>query len=631
MRLANVRRIAITSVFLALGASLALLLPALTTPASSSPQEQKRHHALSLIGEPKMPPDFKNFDWVNPDAPKGGTLRMAIPGGSFDSLNPFTTQGDQAAAVPLIYETLMNESPDESSTEYGQLAEWVSYPDDYSSVTFKLRDGAKFHDGKPITVDDVIFSLFALKKSHPLFALYYKNVVAVEETGEREVTFRFDVKNNREMPQIVGQLVYILPKHFWEGTDANGNKRDLSKSTLEVPVGSGAYRIKSVDPGRSIVYERVKDYWGKDLPINRGQYNFDEIRYTYYRDKTPAFEAFKAGSVDLWTETTARDWVTKYEELTKTGRVKKDAIRVYSPWEMSGFVFNMRRPQFQDPRVRRAFNLAFDFELINKMSFNGMYLRVGSFFDGGELKATGLPQGRELEILNEVRSEVPPDVFTTEWKNPVNETRDDYRRHMAEAMKLLNAAGWTLKGQRLVNDKGEQFKVEFLIPMSEIVGVVESYVNELKTLGMDASIRVVDSSQYQRRERSRDFDIIIDRMAQSFSPGNEQREFWSSASADMPGSRNTMGLKSPAVDKIIDKIIFAPDRAELVAATRALDRVLLWNHIVVPHWEYPFERIAYWDVFGRPSKVPSQRVAATRTWWFDADKQKALAAARAGR
>lgn len=627
MRLAKVRIELLVVFLLALGTSLALTLPAL-----SSPEELKRHHALSLIGEPKMPADFKHFDWVNPNAPKGGTIRLSRSSESFDSLNMFTTQGEPAAGLGLQFETLMNASPDESSTEYGLLAEWVSYPDDYSSATFKLRDGAKFHDGHPITVDDVIFSLSALKKSHPLFALYYKNVVAAEKTGEREVTFRFDVKNNRELPQIVGQLLFILPKHFWEATDAGGKARDLSKSTLEVPLGSGPYRIKSVDPGRSIVYERVKDHWGKDLPIYVGQWNFDEIRYTYYRDKSPAFEAFKGGTVDYWQETIARDWATKYTDLVAKGRVKKEAIRVYSPWEMSGFVFNMRRPQFKDPRVRRAFNLAFDFELINKMSFNGLYLRVGSFFDGGELKATGLPEGRELELLNEVRDDgVPPEAFTTEWKNPVNETRNDYREHMAEAMRLLNEAGWTLKDKKLVNAKGEQFSVEFLVPLSEIVGVVDVYAKELQTLGINARVRVVDSAQYQRRERSRDFDIIIDRLAQSFSPGNEQREFWSSAAADLPGSRNNMGLKNAAVDKLIDKIIFAPNRAELVAATRALDRVLLWSHLIVPHWEYPFERIAYWDKFGRPDKVPSQQVAALRTWWIDPDKAAALNAVRSAK
>ncbi len=624
MRLANVRIKAAVAFSLALGTTLALTLPAL-----SSPEEPKRHHALSLIGAPKMPPDFKHFDWVNPDAPKGGTLRLAVPGGSFDSLNPFTTQGDQAANLFLIYETLMNESPDENSTEYGLLAEWVSYPDDFSSATFKLRQGAKFSDGQPVTVDDVIYSLSALKKAHPLFAQYYKNVVAAEKTGDNEVTFRFDVKNNRELPQIVGQLLFVIPKHFWEATDKYGNKRDLSKSTLEVPVGSGPYKIKSVDPGRSIVYERVRNHWGENLPIYKGQWNFDELRYTYYRDKAPAFEAFKTGAVDLWQETVARDWATKYADIVKTGRVKKEAIRTYEPWSMSGFVFNMRRPQFQDPRVRRAFNLAFDFELVNKMTFNGLYLRVGSFFDGGELKASGLPEGRELELLNEVRNDgVPPEVFTTEWKNPVNETRDDYRKHMAEAMKLLNEAGWTLKGKRLVNDKGEQFRVEFLVELSEIVGVVDVYAKELKTLGMDARVRVVDSSQYVRRERNRDFDVIIDRIAQSLSPGNEQRDFWSSTAADVPGSRNTMGIKNAAVDKLIDKVIFAQDRAELVAATRALDRVLLWHHLIVPHWDFPFERIAYWDKFGRPDKIPSQRVSASRIWWIDPEKQKAVQAAR---
>lgn len=624
MRAAFDRITFLSAALFALALALALLTQAVGVRA-----EQKRHHALSLVGEPKMPPDFQHFNWVNPDAPKGGLLRLAIPGGSFDSVNPFTTQGDQAAAVTLIYETLMTNSPDENSTEYGLLAEWVSYPDDYSSVTFKLREGSKFHDGHPITVEDVIYSLSALKKAHPLFRLYYKNVVSAEETGPREVTFRFDVKNNRELPQIVGQLLFVIPKHYWEAKDKDGNKRDLSKSSLEVPLGSGPYRIAEIDPGRSITYERVKDYWGEDLPVNRGQWNFDQIRYTYYRDKTPAFEAFKAGSIDFWRETKASDWATKYVSLTKTGLVKKEAIQTYSPWTMSGFVFNLRRPQFSDPRVRRAFNLAFNFERINKMTFNDMYLRVGSFFDGGELAAKGLPEGRELEILNEVRDLVPPEVFTKEWKNPVNNNRDDYRRHLAEAMKLFNEAGWTLQGKRLVNSKGEQFKAEILVQMSEIVGVVEVYVNELRTLGIDANIRVVDSSQYQRRERSRDFDIVIDRLAQSASPGNEQREFWSSQAADMQGSRNAMGLKDPAVDKLIDKVIFAQTREELVAATRALDRVLLWHHLIVPHWDYPFERLAYWDIFGRPSTIPSQSVSSTRTWWIDPDKKKALAEAKA--
>lgn len=624
MRAAFDRITILSAALFALALALALLTQAVGVRA-----EQKRHHALSLVGEPKMPPDFQHFNWVNPDAPKGGLLRLAIPGGSFDSVNPFTTQGDQAAAVTLIYETLMTNSPDENSTEYGLLAEWVSYPDDYSSVTFKLREGSKFHDGHPLTVEDVIYSLSALKKAHPLFRLYYKNVVSAEETGPREVTFRFDVKNNRELPQIVGQLLFVIPKHYWEAKDKDGNKRDLSKSSLEVPLGSGPYRIAEIDPGRSITYERVKDYWGEDLPVNRGQWNFDQIRYTYYRDKTPAFEAFKAGSIDFWRETKASDWATKYVSLTKTGLVKKEAIQTYSPWTMSGFVFNLRRPQFSDPRVRRAFNLAFNFERINKMTFNDMYLRVGSFFDGGELAAKGLPEGRELEILNEVRDLVPPEVFTKEWKNPVNNNRDDYRRHLAEAMKLFNEAGWTLQGKRLVNSKGEQFKAEILVQMSEIVGVVEVYVNELRTLGIDANIRVVDSSQYQRRERSRDFDIVIDRLAQSASPGNEQREFWSSQAADLQGSRNAMGLKDPAVDKLIDKVIFAQTREELVAATRALDRVLLWHHLIVPHWDYPFERLAYWDIFGRPSTIPSQSVSSTRTWWIDPDKKKALAEAKA--
>lgn len=626
MLLAHSRIDAAALVLLILGLGAALLSPAL-----GSPEQQVRHHALSLVAPPRMPPDFQHFDWVNPDAPKGGIIRIGVHSASFDSLNMFSRQGEKPPGLAMLFDTLMDDSPDENSTEYGLLAEWVSYPADYSSATFKLRETARFNDGKPVTVDDVIFSLGALKNAHPLFKLYYKNVVSAEQTGDREVTFRFDIANNRELPQIVGQLMYILPKHYWEANGPDGKPRDLSKSSLEIPVGSGPYRIKSFDAGRGIVYERVKDYWAKDLPLMRGQWNFDEIRYTFYRDKTPAFEAFKLGNIDFWTETKASDWATKYLELTKSGLVKKEAIRTYGPWEMSGFVFNMRRPQFKDPRVRHAFNLAFDYELINKLKFNGDYERVGSFFDGGELRSRGLPEGRELELLNEVRDAIPPEVFTTEWKNPVNTSREDYRRHMGEAMRLLTDAGWKLDGKVLRNAGGETLKAQFLMQDPQLLEIVENYVTDLKTLGIEASIRFVDSSQYQRRQRSRDFDIMSDRLGQSFSPGNEQREFWSSSAADMEGSRNNMGLKSAAVDKLIDKVIFTKDRAELVAATRALDRVLLWNHLIVPGWEFPYERVAYWDKFSRPEKTPSQSVSALRTWWIDPAKEKALAAARSGK
>ncbi|MCZ7596452.1 MAG: extracellular solute-binding protein [Hyphomicrobium sp.] len=623
------------------------------TEASPAPQANERHHALSLVGEPKYPAGFDHFDWVNPDAPKGGTLR-GFAEGSFDSLNPFTVKGDPAGGLGLIYDSLMTGSPDEPSSEYGLIAEWVSYPPDFSSVTFGINPKARFQDGSPITPEDVVFSFEAQKKAHPRAAFYYKNVVKAEKTGDNEVTFTFDVKGNRELPQIVGQLM-IVPKKFWEGTGPDGQPRDITKTSMEIPVGSGVYRIKSFDAGRSITYERVKDYWAKDLPIAKGQWNFDEFKLTYFLDRTPAFEEFKSGKLDYWMESTASNWATGYgfSGIDK-GWVKKEAIPVKRVAPMQAFVFNQRRKQFQDPRVRRAFALAFNFEEANKKLFYNSYVRVGSYFDNSELAAKGLPQGRELEILNEVKDAVPPEVFTTEWNNPVNATPDDFRNHMREASKLLNEAGWTLqevvlddgscgtfcsimrtvglssapKANLLRNAQGQTLDAEFLLQSPDFQKIVLPYVQDLQKLGIKASIRMVDGAQYKRREDSRDYDIIVDNFAQSESPGNEQRDFWGSAAADRDGSRNTAGIKNPAVDKLIDKVVFAKDRDELLAATHALDRVLLWNFYVVPQWHYPFERIAYWDVFGRPAKLPSQTSALSQVWWFDAEKQKALAAAR---
>jgi microcin C transport system substrate-binding protein len=601
--------------------------PPATDPQVAPPGAAKKHHALSLLGEPKFKPGFDHFDWVNPNAPKGGTLR-AFAEGSFDSLNAFSVKGDPAGGLGLIYDSLMTGSPDEPSSEYCLICEWMSYPADYSSVTFGLNPNAKFQDGTPITPEDVIFSLEEQKKANPRSAFYYKNVVKAEKTGDHEVTFSFDSKGNRELPLIVGQLT-VIPKAWWEAKGADGQPRDITKSNLEVPVGSGPYRVKSFDPGRTITYERVKDYWAKDLPVRKGQYNFDELKFTYFLDRTPGFEEFKSGKVDYWPERTASQWATGFNfPAVAKGWVKKEAIPVKRVAPMQAFVFNQRRKQFQDPRVRKAFALAFNFEEANKKLFYNSYVRVGSYFDNSELAAKGLPQGRELEILNEVKNEVPPEVFTTEWKNPDNSAPENFRKHMREASKLLNEAGWTLQGNQLKNAQGETLNAEFMIDSPDFQKIVLPYVQDLQKLGINASLRVVDSAQYKRREDTHDYDIIVDNFPQSESPGNEQRDFWGSAAADRDGTTNTAGIKNPAVDKLIDKIVFAKDREDLVAATRALDRVLLWNFYVVPQWHYPYERIAHWDIFGRPEKTPSQTSAMLQTWWIDADKQKALAAAR---
>jgi microcin C transport system substrate-binding protein len=586
-----------------------------------------RHHALSLIGEPKYGPDFQHFGWVNPDAPKGGRVRQWYLG-TFDTLNPFPIKGNAAIGLQYIYDTLMMQSPDEASTSYGLIAEWVSYPRDYSSATVELRQQARFHDGKPVTPEDVIFSLAALKKVSPNHALYYKNVTNAEKTGERQVTFHFDVKGNRELPVIIGDLP-VLPKHFHEGVGANGEPRDLAKTTLEIPLGSGPYRIKEVDPGRSIVYERVKDWWAKDLPVARGQWNIDEIKYTYFRDRVPAFEAFKAGMLDFWRENSAKHWATAFDfDAVKRGLVKMERVHVSTIAYMQAFAFNIRRPQFQDPRVRRAFNLAFDFEWANKNLFYDQYQRVSSYFDNSELKAPPLPEGRELAILNELKGQVPPEVFTTEWRNPVNATPQDARKHLAEAAKLLAEAGWKPKGGVLTNAQGVELMAEFLLVQPDFERIVLPFKAALEKLGVKASVRIVDTSQYQRRRDTFDFDIMVASFPQSESPGNEQRDFWGSEAAGKDGSRNIIGIKNTAVDKLIDKIILATDRKDLVAATRALDRVLLWNHYVVPQWNTPYDRLAMWDMYGRPPQLPSRSSAFPRVWWYDESAAKRLAETR---
>ena len=585
------------------------------------------HHALSLVGAPKYGPNYPYFKWVNPEAPKGGTVRLhAI--GTFDSLNPFPIKGNPALNLGLIYDTLMDRSLDEGSTVYGLVAEAASFPDDFSSVTFRLRKGARFHDGVEIKPEDVIFSLETLKKVNPGTAFYYKNIIRAEKTGEREVTFYFNVKNNRELPHIAAELV-ILPKHFWTGKGADGKPRDLARSSLEVPLGSGPYRIGEVKPGRSITYERAADYWAKNLPVVRGRWNFDRIRYEYFRDSTIAFEAFKAGKIDFYRETSSKNWATAYDFPAVAKKlVKRERLKIRRVAAMQAFVFNTRRAKFADPRVRRAFNLAFDFEWSNKNLFYGLYKRVNSYFGNSELESSGLPQGKELEILNEVRDLVPPEVFTKPFENPTNTSPRDLRKHLREAAGLLKAAGWVVKDGILTNSRtGEKMQVEFLLVQPTFERVVLPYARNLARLGIKATVRVVDTSQYRSRSDGFEFDIVVGNFAQSESPGNEQRDFWGSAAAEKRGSRNLIGIRDKAIDKLVDRIIFATDRADLVAATKALDRVLLAHHYVVPQWYNPEAWVAYWDKFSHPEPNPSRAVSFLSVWWLDAAKARKLAEA----
>jgi microcin C transport system substrate-binding protein len=605
----------------------ALAAPAVTgvSPASLAQAQPAQSHAwqhgLSLFGELKYPEGFKRFDYVNAGAPKGGIARL-MAFGTFDNFNSVVAgvKGSVAANIDVLYDSLMVPALDEVSTEYGLLAEAVSHPADFSSVTYRLRANAKWHDGKPITVEDVIFSLDAFKKHHPQWSAYYSHVTKAEKTGDREVTFTFDAPGNRELPQIVGQL-NVLPKHWWEGTDRSGKKRDVGATTLEIPLGGGAYRVKEFIAGRTIVYERVADYWGKDLNVNIGRDNFNELRYEYFRDPTVALEAFKADALDWRTENSAKNWATAYDfPAVKDKRVVLEEFPNNSSGVMQGFAFNIRRGKFQDWRVRRAFNFAFDFEEMNRQIFFGQYKRIASYFEGLELAARGVPEGTELAILETVRDKVPADLFTKPYTNPVGGSPENTRANLREGVRLLREAGYEIRNQRLVNTStGEPFAVEFLLSSPDSVRFVEPYKPALERLGISVTMRIVDDAQYENRLRQWDYDIVTAVWGQSLSPGNEQRGFWSTKAADQPGSRNLVGIKNPAVDTLIERLIFATSRADLVAATKALDRVLLWNHYVVPQWTYGKIRSARWDRYGRPDPLPKYGFSAFPTvWWWDA-------------
>jgi microcin C transport system substrate-binding protein len=596
-------------------------LPTIDAANAQTASEPAWRHALSLFGDVKYPADFKRFDYVNPEAPKGGVARL-ISIGTFDNFNIAVAgiKGNIAAAATQIYETLMAKSQDEVVTEYGLLAEAAAHPDDFSWVTYRLRKEARWHDGKPVTPDDVIFSLETLKKLSPFYGAYYRHVVKAEKSGERDIKFTFDGPGNRELPTIVGE-VPVLPKHWWEGTDEQGRKRDISTTTLEKPLGSAPYRIKEFVAGRSVVLERVKDYWGADLPVRIGQNNFDEMRFEYFRDNLVALEAFKADQADWIVENSAKQWATAYDfPAVVDKRVVKEEFPINDSGRMQGFAVNLRREQFKDVRLRRALNYAYDFEEMNKQLFFGQYKRINSYFEGTELACSGVPQGLELQILETVKDKVPPEVFTTPYTNPVGGNPENVRNNLREAAKLLKEAGFEVKERKLVDAMGRPVTVEILVesPASERIALF--YKPSLERIGITTSIRVADDAQYENRMRSFDYDMTIGTWGQSLSPGNEQREFWGSQAADTPGTRNTIGIKNPAVDALIEKVIFAKDRETLVATSRALDRVLLWNFYVVPQFTYGFSRYARWDRFSHAELPKYARSGLPSLWWYDAEK-----------
>lgn len=544
--------------------------------------------------------------------------------GTFDTFNPFVIKGTPAAGISLIYDTLTVESADEPFSEYGLVARTIEMPKDRSWVAFTLNPKAKFSDGTPVTAEDVVFSFNVLREQGlPMFRYYYGNVATAEAQDGGRVLFTFKEGDNRELPLILGQMP-VLPAHFWKG-------KDFSATTLEIPVGSGPYRVKSFEQGRFVVYERNPDWWGADLAVSKGFYNFDEIRYDYYRDATVAVEALKAGAYDLRIENEAKKWLTAYTDLgEKQGFAKKEFFHGL-PSGMQGFVFNTRRPLFADVRVREAIALMFDFEWSNKNLFSGQYLRTKSYFDNSELATKGKPSKDELALLNPFKDSLPPEVFTTPFDLPKTNASGFLRPQMRRAFSLLEQAGWTVQNGVLKNAEGQPFAFEILLDTASAGAwerITLPYVKNLQKLGVKATVRAVDVTQYNNRLAHFDYDMIVSVWGQSTSPGNEQRYFWGTAAADSAGSRNYAGIKDAAVDALIEKIIEAPDRQKLIAATRALDRVLLWNWYVVPHWHVPANRLVFWDKFGYPTDRLTKGVQLT-TWWADGAKEASLAAKRA--
>jgi len=603
-----------------IGALLALW--GLAAPAPSQGGEAAPAHGIAMHGDLAYPADFTHFAYANPDAPKGGVLRQAAIG-TFDSFNPFIVKGSPAAGFALlgpslIYDSLLVPSADEPFSEYGLLAETIETPADRSWVAFTLRKGARWHDGRPITVDDVIWTFHALvEKGSPLYGLYYGGVERVEKTGERRVKFTFKPGDNRELPLIVGQLP-VLPRHYWE-------TRAFGETTLDPPLGSGAYEIDAFEPGRFVHYKRRTDYWAADLPVNRGQDNFDSIRFDYYRDLDVAVEALKADAYDIRLENVAKKWATAYDiPDVREGRLRKELIPHERDQGIQGFGYNLRREKFQDPRVREALAYAFDFEWSNRALFYGQYTRARSYFENSELAARGLPSPAELAILEPLKGRIPDEVFTREYQPPKTDGSGRIRSNLKIASELLAEAGWKVEDGKLRQVKtGQSMDFEILLVMPSFERVVLPFKRNLARLGIDVAIRTVDASQYQRRMDSYDFDMAVVRIAQSDSPGNEQRDFWMSANADREGGRNIMGIKDPAIDQLIELVIAAPTREDLVTRVRALDRVLQWGFYLIPHWYISADRLLYWDRFGKPGVSPRGGVVIN-TWWYDAAKAARL-------
>ena len=598
--------------------------PASASPASASPASASegtvRTYGLSLLGTPSLPKDFKVFPYANPDALKGGEVALSAIG-TFDSFNPFIVRGTPAMDVLRVWDTLLKGNADEAQTEYGQLAEVIELPPDHSGVAFELRPEARFHDGTPVTAEDVAWTFETLReKGRPFYRQYYADVASVTVEGPRRVAFHFKSNLNRELPLIIGQMA-VLPKHWWAG-------REFDKPLTDPPLGSGPYKVGHFEFGRTLSMQRVPDVWSKDLPTMRGLANFDTRRTEYFRDSTVTLEAFKAGQIDFREENVAKEWATAYEfPAVQKGLVKKELLSHHLPTGMQGFGMNTRRPIFKDVRVRHALAMIFDFEWANANLFYGSYTRTKSYFSNSELASSGIPQGAELALLDKYRDQLPPDLFTKPFELPVTDGSGNNRETMRGALTLLEQAGWKVRDRKLVDAAGNPFTFEILLDQPTFERVSLPYVQWLSRLGIEARVRTVDPAQFQRLLDVYDYDMIVVAIGETESPGNEQTGYWTCDSVKPEGGFNMMGVCSPVIDDLVHKVVSASDHAELVTATRALDRVLLSGWYVVPHWYLQSVRVAYWDRFGRPNK-PVRTGLAFDSWWVEPVRAAANEAAR---
>ena len=589
-----------------------------------SASAEETAHGLSLFGDLKYGPDFAHFDYVAPNAPKGGLLHLATVD-TYSTLNPFTLKGTSAAGAGLPFESLLEGSADEADAAYGLVAESVALAPDRRSVRFLLRPEARWHDGTPITARDVAFSFEILtSEGHPAFANQLAGVDRVETAGDHEVTFHLADPDNRKLPLIVGGLSIVSEAYYRD--------RAFGETTMEPPLGSGAYRVAKVDPGRSITYERVPDYWAARLPLNVGRYNFDTITYDYYRDRTVLVEALKAGEFDVHEEFTSKVWATQYDiPAVEEGWLIKDVLKDNTPSGVQAFFFNTRLPKFQDRRVREAFAYAFDFEWLNKNQFYGLYDRMASYFENSELAARGLPSEAELALLEPHRGAVPEEVFTKAFVPPATDGSGNNRRNLRAARALLEEAGWVTKDRKLVNaETGEPMTVEFLYFEPTFERIYAAFARSLERLGIGVTLRLVDGAQYEERLKTHDFEITTIRFVFSLSPGAELNSYFASSTVDQVGSFNIPGIKDPVVDALIAEVAAATDRPSLIAATRALDRVLLWGHYMIPQWYKGAHHLVYWNKFDRPALKPRYARGVIDTWWVDPEKDDALRAYREG-